>query len=283
MISTCILSYNYPQLTEQAIASALTYVSAEALFVLHNGSEQKHVEYLKSKFPQITHWTLQDNRGFSGGANEILKRGFLKTDWVLLLTNDCHLLSTPVPPSEPGYFSPKIWSRKVGKLDSTLGLLNLKKAQLQHLKIEEQYVTKSFEYLYVPGSAFFMHKDIFQRTGGFDESLGTYWEDVDFSVAIQKKGLKLGYHSAVEVLHKIGKTCHKDSFYTTYLFQRNRRIVSRRHCPQKYKLRMEFSLLHATLKSYVHLISAKKWDHLRLFHQAIKDSRVDSLDCTLSE
>ncbi len=62
-----------------------------------------------------------------------------------------------------------------------------------------------------------------------DESLHTYWEDVDYSARTYLKGYKIGVIKDLKILHRVGKTCHQKPFYTTFLFQRNKRIVSIRH------------------------------------------------------
>ncbi len=283
MISTCILSFNHPILTENAIRSALVHMPPQGLAVLHNGSMEKNVLDLQKKFPFVTHWTVQTNQGFSGGVNEIFRHAFAMNPWVLFLSNDCELLTAPRAPALPGFYSVKAWARKIGRVDSTMGCLNFKKAHLRHIKEspqsvlqgQAQYVPSSTalgEAFYVPGSAFLLHRDVFEGVGGFDTTLGTYWEDVDFSMRVQKAGFKLGHFPEVEVVHKIGKTCHKDAYYTTYLFQRNRRIVSRRHCPVHLQNRLRFYFLKENLRQYGALLLRKKWPQLKLFHRAVKDA-----------
>jgi len=67
-----------------------------------------------------------------------------------------------------------------------------------------------------------MTQNTFEQLQGFDERFHTYWEDVDFSLRAHKKNISLGYCDKTIFRHKIGKTCHKDRFYTYELFQRNR-------------------------------------------------------------
>jgi GT2 family glycosyltransferase len=273
MITTCILSYNHPHLTEKAVNSALVHVRPESLVLLHNGSEANHVQYLKQKFSSIQHLELAQNRGYSGGANQLLSTIFEKSDWVLFLTNDCQLLTAPQIPDEVGFYSPLIWSRHIGRVDSQIGVLDFKKGHLKHAK-EEHSKLSSAQIHYVPGSAFIMHKEVFLKVGPFDESLGTYWEDVDFSIRAHKVGIPIKSFSKVQILHKIGKTCHKDNYYTTYLFQRNRRIVARRHCPPRFRIHLEAQLLWDTMRTCLFFAKKRKWDHLRLFQKAIADAKL---------
>jgi GT2 family glycosyltransferase len=86
---------------------------------------------------------------------------------------------------------------------------------------------------YVPGTAFLLDRESWQKLAhdgrAFDESLHTYWEDVDLSMRAHAEKVKVAPWPAVQLLHKVGKTCHRNPFYTRFLFQRNRRIVSRRY------------------------------------------------------
>lgn len=265
-----VLSYNKPELTARAVRSAVQH--SENVFLLHNGSLPSHVQTLKNQFPEIEHLVLEKNRGFSGGMNFGLKAVLQNHTWAFALTNDCELLtSLPGPlPEQPQLISPLIWSRQVGRIDSSIGIVNFKKASLRHHRAPEApEKLPSFEKIYTPGSAFLIHREIFETTRGFDESLGTYWEDVDLSLRLRPD--QMAVDTRLTVLHKIGKTCHHDPHYTTYLFQRNRRRVMRRHCPLRHRLRLELSLFQDQGRLAARFILQRKYKNLRLLVQAWVD------------
>jgi GT2 family glycosyltransferase len=270
-IITCILSYNHPQITERAVKSCLKNVDASTIFLLHNGSEEKHRNYLHGRFPEITHWNLTKNRGYTGGVNELLRRGFEISPWIFLLTNDCELLNRPAIPKAPGFYGPKIWARKVGRVDSMLGKIDLSKAKLLHAKSEADLQTSGAERIYVHGAAFLLHREIFEKIGPFDEGLDTYCEDIDYSLRVAAAGFPLGLEDQIEVLHAIGKTCHKSTHYTTYLFQRNRRRVCLKHCPPEYLRKLRWHLWKENLKTRVSLFLRRKKAQRQLFEQALRD------------
>ncbi len=232
MLKLVILSYNHPKITVQTLNSAKKYFSDEDIFLIHNGSEQNHVDFLKDQFPQIQHIQMLVNKGYSGGANEGLRQAFEKSPWVIFLTNDCELLSRPTPPQYPALIAAKIYWRKTQRIDSAGAWFWPRRAKLEHCKNPELFNNKIKSwgrYPYVSGTAFMMHKEIFNTIKGFDERLGTYWEDVDFSMKAAKLKYPLTVDEGFEVRHGVGKTCHKNSLYTTYFFQRNRLIISRRY------------------------------------------------------
>jgi GT2 family glycosyltransferase len=262
-----VLSYNHPTLTQKAVVSVLSKVPSEKILLFHNGSLLEHQEQLRTAFPQIEHISTQQNKGFSGGANLALKAAFKNTDWVLFMTNDCELLDVGQLPSEPSITAPLILNKNQNKVDSLGGLYHFKKAKLSHCKEEGEFIPQKNIYPYVPGTAFWIHKNIFDTLGGFDETLHTYWEDVDFSVRAQKRGFKLNIDQTTRFLHKVGKTCHKDSFYTSYLFQRNRLIVSKKYS-SKFNLNLYSSLSLQILRQ----IKNRRWKNLKLLTKAILEA-----------
>lgn len=241
-----ILSYNHPELTMKAVRSVIEKSEYQChstllpLILVHNGSEPKNIELLKKTFPFIDHVVLINNKGFSGGSNVGIHYAFEKhahmSPWVLFLTNDCELERWPILSTQqaPALLTPWIWARKTDRLDSIGGKINLSTGVPSHLKQLESFEEllsqpQKNERPYVPGSAFLIHRDFFDQLKGFDETLETYWEDIDLSLRATLAGLTLGVLPTFQVRHKIGKTCHKHSHYTTYLYQRNRHWVSRKY------------------------------------------------------
>lgn len=214
-----VLSYNHPELTAKCLKSVLLQAKPENIFLTHNGSLEKHVARLKEEFPQINHVLMTENKGFSGGANVALVTAFQKHSEVLFLTNDTEAIS--LPESAPKEFSSiKLLRRNSEEIDSVMGSLNPRTGKLKHLKKLTDHNNE--ELTYIPGTAFWMTQSTFEKLQGFDERFHTYWEDVDFSLRAHKENIPLGYCDKTVFRHKIGKTCHKDRFYTYELYQRNR-------------------------------------------------------------
>ena len=232
MFESCgmvILSFNHPDLTAKCVEMALRFQRENQILLFHNGSKKENIDVLSQKFPGIHHHFVSQNRGYTGGANEGLRLGFRLWNWVYFVTNDTLLTAPRVGlPKKPGLYAPLIWNRKMSGWDSWGGYLDLCKANLRHSR-EAKDSAKKFEVFYVPGSAFLIHSRVFEKLGGFDEKLGTYWEDVDYSLRVQNAGFPAERFVGHEFVHKVGKTCHKDSHYTLFLFQRNRWRITFRY------------------------------------------------------
>ncbi|MBK9295231.1 MAG: glycosyltransferase [Oligoflexia bacterium] len=263
-----ILSYNHPQITAQAVNSALSQVEPEKIILFHNGSKLENVEFLKKTFPQILHASSEENKGYSGGANCVLSFAFKQAPWAFFMTNDCYLLKLNQPVNaEPSLVAPLVYLRNKNNIDSIGGVFDVKKSKLSHCKGLKEFKSCQKKITYVPGSAFWLHKNIFESLNGFDESFHTYWEDVDFSIRAKDKGYLISADLETQVLHKGGKTCHKDSFYTSYLFQRNRIRVAK-----KYSKHLSF-LYKDLFFQFVRHVYKKKWQNLKYLAKAISHSK----------
>lgn len=271
-ISVVILSYNHPEITERCVRSVDEFCqknskSADAIHVnkilVHNGSDQKNTDSLKRRFNDWRHLVILENKGFSGGANVGLNAGFEGSDWVMFLTNDCELESLSIP-NRPGFFAVPIRLRKTAKFDSLGGIFNPSRAKLRHCWSLAEVKPSPGEFFYVPGTAFVIHRNSWNETDGFDEKLGTYWEDVDFSVQAQQRGIAVGLHPDCEVRHAVGKTCHKNPLYSVYLFQRNRRKVSLKYSRGSRKFMTLFCLLSSHIRLAIKLMKAGRFNDLGL-------------------
>ncbi len=246
---TIVLSFNHPEHTTQCLNSILERVPAKNVLLVHNGSELKFTQVLRARFEKIRHIELPTNRGFTGGVNFGLEEAFKVYEWVLLVTNDCLLVDLESSPPRPGLWGPLIYRRKLNVVDSLGGLFFPGLAKLVHCRTIEDFRTKS-KNQYIPGTAFWLHRAVFEKVGKFDESLHTYWEDVDYSKRVQASCFELNIHDSTRLLHKVGKTCHKDPFYTKHLFRRNRQIVSFRYANwgQRFMLYLRFFFETSNLK-----------------------------------
>lgn len=283
-----VLSYNHPQITERCIRSVLKYRSS--LILVHNGSRPENIIHLRSLFPNIHHEIIASNCGYSGGANQAIKVALARSGRVLFLTNDCELVNEPVAPEVDGLVATLVYRRRIGDVDSIGALLNLKTGVPQHLRLISELpadrknrsrrheisatqaiaLKKSDLRFYVPGSAFWIDRNSFLRLGGFDEKLGTYFEDIELSLRAAKRNVPLCFDPRTEILHRIGKTCHKDSHYTSYLYQRNRFIVC-----WTYLSKGRWIFLSKYLCSMLRLMARKARAAQWLSFHQLKDAVID--------
>ncbi|MDZ4676614.1 MAG: glycosyltransferase family 2 protein [Oligoflexia bacterium] len=236
-----ILSFNHIELTKRCVNSVLGHFTTRPIYLVHNGSQTEIVNELKAEFPQVEHLVLEVNQGFSGGANHGLRTAFSSNvERVLFVTNDTTLEKLSFD-EWPGYVSdsyimaPRIERRKTGTIDSLGAKVDFFKGKLIHHNLENQADVNDPGF-YVPGTAFLISKKAWDKIGEFDASLGTYWDDVDYSLRARAQGVSLDLLPSIVLNHGIGKTCHGNPLYTLYHFHRNRRRVTWRHAKKGHKL-----------------------------------------------
>ncbi len=241
--SVCIavLSYNHPHITERCLISILKLVNEKNILLTHHGSTNAHVQYLINQFPNIHHFVINENKGYAFGANQTIEQAFhvfnkskttnhTSNPSILFLTNDLVLTSIPSTPFI-GFSSILLYQKNEYKINSLMGLIDLKKGRLSHLKNEQEinFFKNKLRQIYIPGTAFWMDLQSWSKLGGFDESFHTYWEDVDLSYRSHSLNIPLFFDENTKAIHFVGKTCHKNRFYTFFLYQRNRGRFMTKH------------------------------------------------------
>jgi GT2 family glycosyltransferase len=222
-----VLSFNHAGITKDCLLSVLNLFNPVDVFLVHNGSKATSIDELKLAFPQIHHLILEKNLGFSGGANFGFKNVFdLGADRVLFLSNDTKLKKFSKQ-NQGDLIALDIELRSTKRRHSFGGMVNFSKGLLSHITTLEDH--SQDPHFYVPGSAFIISREAWQKTNGFDENLGSYWEDVDLSLRARKLNLKLAVAQNLILTHGVAKTTGNNPYYTTYLYHRNQRLVILRH------------------------------------------------------
>lgn len=273
-----ILSFNHNEHTRNCIRSVLAVSPESRIYVIHNGTEPKQRHIVEAEFQNrknISHIVMEKNIGYSGGLNFGLNAVFQKENFVFVLTNDTELVAVPKYPVKPGLVVPLILNKRTGKIDSFGGYFLPGQGHIYHNKqLSAEFTDSGKQKTYIPGSGFLVERESFLKSGGFIEQLGTYWEDVDWSQRLKSKNIPLVLNADFQLSHKIGKTCHKDKFYTTYLFQRNRLIVSWKYgrAWQRFELvgRSCVHLIKWVLKSAINANYESLALYLRALRHAIK-------------
>jgi GT2 family glycosyltransferase len=232
-----VLSVNKPKLTTDCLTSILDAgYSPESVRLVDNGSNDYSRELVKKKHPGIVGYRLDENRGYSGGFNFGLKSAFEEgARSVVFLTNDTELtagaaesLLSSAEQSGAGIITPKIVLKNhPDVVDSIGGFFDRSNGVLSHQKRYQAPLLG--EDTYAPGTAMWISREAFEKTGGTDEGFHTYWEDVDLSFRARKQGIPIAVCDKAVIRHGVGQTCHKKPLYTTFYFNRNRIRFCKRH------------------------------------------------------
>lgn len=241
-----VLYFNKINITSDCINSLFNQnIPGSQIYAFSNGSEPSFYENLKERYPLIMHRHNKENRGFSGGFNESLKWAFLSGfDSALFMTNDTiigkNALDSCIETSlqtGSGLIAPTIYYlKRSNKIDSSAGFFDRERFTLSHYHSTHnpQILEKND---YIPGTALFITKNVFEKLEGMDEFYNTYWDDADFSFRAHKAGIKQARSFKAGIFHKVGQTCHKKPLYTTFYFQRNRVLFCKKFLRGKELIR----------------------------------------------
>lgn len=199
------------------------------IWVVDNNSQDKTVELMRTKFPQIKIIANFNNPGFSRANNQAIKKA--RGEYTLTLNPDMLIKNRAI---EKSYFFLKnhhnfgaVGVRLVDK-DNKLQItsarefptiwgelcfyLHLFRTPLGKTKIFGSYIMSYWDHAdrreieAITGAYIMAKTKLWQKLRGFDESFFMYGEDLDICYRINKLGYKIMYLGNIEVIHFGGKS-----------------------------------------------------------------------------
>lgn len=102
---------------------------------------------------------------------------------------------------------------------------------------------------YLSGASMLVGRRFLERAGPMPEDFFLYAEEVDWCLTAQARGLKLGFATGADVLHRQGTTTGTTqqlstrSWLSVYCDERNKMLVTRRHFPARLPVAAAAALL----------------------------------------
>lgn len=204
-----ILNYNGQAVLKKCLRSVFknNYLNFEVVLVDNNSTdgsfEQAKVDFSKAHFIKN-----QENLGFSAGNNLGIRFALERmADYVLLLNNDTEvekdfltqLITVGEKNPKIGILSPLIFSGKTKEVWFSGGAISWMKMKSTNKKTANTMAVSDSQF--ITGCAMLVKKEVFRKTGLFDEDYFLYWEDADFSLRASKAGFKEVVVSASQIYH----------------------------------------------------------------------------------
>lgn len=233
----CVLAYNNQEYLNRCLDSIEKEIEATgfncSVNVLDNGSDER----LDLSHPVITNSKrINQNIGFPGGANTVINMGnspiaiFISDDITLLPGSLGSIYTTMVNQPLVGLCGFKLLfdgggRGKEGTVQHIAHAVNIK-GEITHPLIgwdkDNPKCCISREVFSVTGAAFAVRRDVWRKSGGFDEiySPGTY-EDVELALKIRQLRYKIYIDTNAMATHTVGGTVRQDAGFP---LNRNREI-----------------------------------------------------------
>ena len=234
-MSVVVVNYRTPDLTAEAVRSALAEPEVVEAVVVDNGSGDGSVEELSAKLSGLAGrvGSLQEKHGFGGGADRggADARGiallFLNSDAVVKPGSIRRMVDGLGP--EVGAVAPLIVGPdgRTPQVDAFGSFPSLRTLLLRTNRHPDDEVEPDW----VSGVALLMKRSTFERLGGFDEAYRMYLEDVDLCRRIRRAGLIVRRARDAEVVHLGGGSYASSKLRDAAYHQSLLQYLERAGCP----------------------------------------------------
>ncbi len=237
-ISVILVNYNGKEYNDKCISSILdsTIRRQIQIVVVDNASTDDSLELLKKNWgshEQVKILSLDENYGFSKANNEGIRWSLEQgIEYFLLLNNDTEIQPDAIEKmihyqkEKNGIIVPKIlYSDRRDTIWCAGGSFTpiLRKAvQRGFNQTDKRQFDVSVECQFANGCALFLSKEVVGKIGYLDERFFLYYEDVEYSMRAEKKGIGIWYCAEAVVFHKVnGSTKGNEKPANAYYITRN--------------------------------------------------------------
>jgi hypothetical protein len=252
-LSIIIVNYNVKEFLQNllhSIEKASTKFLKE-IIVIDNASDDGSIEIFKEKFPVVKLVENKVNVGFGKANNQGL--AIAKGKYILFINPDC-IVSEDTFDTMISFFESHpdcgLAGCKILNADGTLqlacrrsfpgpwtsftkvtGLSTLFPKSRIFARYNLTYLdeNKTYEVDAVSGSFMMIKKDVYEKTGGFDEQFFMYGEDLDLCYRVQNKGYKVFYVHNTQIIHYKGESTKRSNLDETKLFYDAMHLFVKKH------------------------------------------------------
>lgn len=291
-----ILNWNGRHLLEQFLPIVIKNSSEPGveIYVGDNASTDDSLIYIKKSFPTIKTIALDKNYGFAGGYNKALKE--ISADYYLLLNSDIApeknwlqpLISAMDKDSNLAACMPKIRDHKdtnrfeyagaSGGYIDIFGYPFCRGRILNEIETDTGQYNDALPVFWATGAALMIRADLFNKTGGLDESFFAHMEEIDLCWRIKNMGYNIKIFPISEVLHVGGATLSMQHPKKTFLNFRNNLLMLVKNLPSSKLITILFirmildgvAAFHFLLKGEVKHFKAVFFAHMDFYSRLPK-------------
>jgi GT2 family glycosyltransferase len=282
LVSIITVNYNSTDVTVELLRSIrlLSYPSLE-IIVVDNASKEDPGEQLREAYPGVKVIVSPVNLGFSGGNNLGIREATGK--YLFLVNNDTELTDGLIEGlldifrrrPDAGMACPKFHFYYHPNVIEYAGYnaLNVWRGSCTMVgnkeKDEGQY-DREGSTPFAHGGAMMVPAAVVKEVGEMPECYFLYYEELDWSEQIKRKGYKIYYQPHALIYHKESMSVGKKSLIKTYYHCRNRILFMRRNVgPVALTAFTLYFLFVAVPKNSLVFLVRRELDHFRAFWRGI--------------
>jgi GT2 family glycosyltransferase len=283
LVSIITLNWNNTAVTcdfLRSIRSQNTYPNIEVL-VVDNDSREDPTADLLAVYPKARVIRNPANLGFAAGNNAGIREA--RGEYLFIVNND-----TEFTPSlleglvavfrefpDAGMVSPKFhFYFEKGTIEyagyEPINVLTGRNGMIGHRQRDEGQFDKLTRTPYVHGGGMMVSRRVIEDVGLMPEQFFLYYEELDWSEQVRRKGYAIYYQPASLIYHKESMTTGKSSPLKTFYLTRNRILFMRRNVssPAFALFIVYFTFLTIPKNTFGFLVKGQK-AHLRSFWRGI--------------
>lgn len=275
-VAIVILNWNGKFFLEKFLPSVYNSEYPNIEFVVgDNGSTDGSVEFLTANYPTIRIVQNQDNLGYAGGYNAVLK--LVDADYFVLLNSDVEVSPNWIYPvidllernPDMAAAQPKIRSYyqrdhfehagAAGGFIDHYGFPFCRGRLLHALEKDEGQYDDEREIFWASGAALFIKRHCWESAGGFDADFFAHMEEVDLCWRLKRLGYRIGYCPRSVVYHVGGGTLAASNPRKTYLNFRNSLFMLQKNLPLLQAVWVIFARMWIDLVALIHFMVQGKF------------------------
>lgn len=283
LVSIITLNWNTTEVTcafLRSVREQNTYSNIEVIAV-DNGSREDPSGAFREAFPGVRVVLTGENLGFSGGNNRGID--IARGEFLFIVNNDTEftpgliegLLEVFDRYPDAGIVSPKFhYFFHKGTIEyagyNPINVLTGRNSMIGHGQKDEGQYDELAVTSYAHGGGMMVRSSLIREVGPMPELFFLYYEELDWSEQIKRKGYKVYYQPKSLIYHKESMTTGKASPLKTFYLTRNRILFMRRNAGWSGLLVFSTYLLCFTIpKNTLTFLLKGQWAHLRSFWKGI--------------
>ena len=287
MLQECelsIITVNYNGLNDTcALIDSIPFNEDMEVIVVDNGSLENEANILQERYPNILAIRSDKNLGFAGGNNLGIK--VAKGNYLYLINNDTlfkefnpqvlinRLESSP----KIGMVCPKIrfaWNNNPIQYAgyTPLSHITVRNHAIGFGEDDKGQFDTPHQTPYAHGAAMMLKKEVIDKVGLMPECYFLYYEELDWSMMINRTGYEIWYDPASTIYHKESQSTGQNSPLRTYYITRNRLLLVKRNYTglKKYLAYTYLQMIVATRNIIKYLIKGRM-DLLKATANGLRD------------
>ena len=291
-IELSIITVNYNGLEDTcALIDTITFNDNMEVIVVDNGSIVNEALLIQQRYPKVNAIRSNENLGFAGGNNLGIKAAngrfmyFINNDTLLSLqTSDVTpqtsfqpLIDCLISSDKIGMVCPKIrfaWGNHPIQYAgyTPLSSITLRNRAIgfgeeDHGQYDEAHPTP-----YAHGAAMMIKREALEQIGLMPDCYFLYYEELDWSMMLQRAGYDIWYEPACTIFHKESQSTGSDSPLKTYYITRNRFLFAKRNVkrPQRYATYCYLTLM-VGLRDICRFTMKGRFDLIKAMTKGVRD------------